>query len=163
MSLEIVPGSVPNDDYFSLWAVPTGNPVSVAILNAITSKRITYSLTPAGYNRTDNQDTVSDERLTLAQLLERPGRKTTTLEVQYVWGDPADVARVVLAEGTALKLVARWAMSNATDPAVGQKVDVLTVLCGKQRKDAPSANGVHTITQKLFITAPVQDDQLLVA
>lgn len=163
MALETVPGSVPNDDYFTLWAVPTGNPLSVANLIAATSKRITYSMTPAGFNRTDNQDTVSDERLTLAQLLERPGRKTTTVEVQYVWGDQNDVARVVLAEGTDVKLVARWALSNSTDPAVGQKVDVITVRCGKQRKDAPSANGVHTITQKLFVTAPVQDDQVLVA
>jgi hypothetical protein len=37
-------------------------------------------------------------------------------------------------------------------------VDVITVECGKQRKDSPVENGVQTITQTLFVIATTEDD-----
>lgn len=164
MTLETVPKSVRSDGTFRVAAVPSAdNALSVAKLTAVTTKAITYSLTPTGYNRSESQEATKDERLTLAQVLEQPGAVTTELEVQYVYGDAADVAQPFLTEGTSFNIVERRAVDNATDWTVGQKVDVIPVLCGKQRKDPPTKNGVWTITQKLFITGPVLENQTLIA
>ncbi len=164
MTLEDTPKSVPTDGNLRIAFVPAGsNAKSVAILNGGTTKLITYSLTPAGFNRGVTEETVSDERLTLRQLLEAAGTIGETLEVQYVFGDAADVAAPALAEGVEGTIVARYAVPNATDFAVAQKVDLIPIRCGRQRKDAPTRNGVFTKTQKLFVVGVVENDVALVA
>lgn len=114
---------------------------------------ITYSLTPDGWNPSQDQATVVDSRLTLPQDLERPGKKTKTLEVKYI--DGAAGAATVLTEGTAGYIVIRPMVANETAGAAGQKVIVWPVLCGEQRDDAPVANGSFTKSQKLFVTGAV--------
>lgn len=163
MPLEATPLSVAADGNLLVAFVPSGNSLSKAVLDAATTKKITYSLTPSGFNRSTTQDTISDERLTLSQLLEQAGRIKETLEVEYVFGDAGDVAKVALAEGVTGFIVARYAIPNATDWTVGQKVDSIPIKCGVQAKGAPTANGVFTITQKLFVTGAVIRDGVLVA
>jgi len=163
MALEATPLSVAADGNLLVAFVPTGNPLSVANLVAGTTKPITYSLTPGGFNRATTQDTISDERLTLAQLLEQAGRVKETLEVQYVYGDAGDVAGAALTKDATGSIVVRYAIPNATAWTIGQKVDVIPVKCGIQAKDAPTANGVFTKKQKLFVTGAVTTDGVLVA
>lgn len=164
MTLEATPKSVATDDNFRVWFVPSGsNPKSAAILAGATAKSITYSLIPGGFNRGTTEETIADERLTLKQLLERPGTVGETLEVQYVFGDAADVAAAALSEGTEGFIVARYAIPNAADPTAAQKVDVIPIRCGKQRKNQPVRNGVWAKTQKLFIIGVVEDDVALAA
>jgi hypothetical protein len=128
------------------------------ILTGATTKLITYSLTPDGWNRALAENAIDDPRLSLKQTFSRPGTFTETLEVTYVYGDTNDVAKVALAEGTAGFLVERRSVPNATDWAIAQKVDVLAILCGKQRKNAPAANGIQTITQTIYLTSVTQND-----
>lgn len=162
--LEPTPKSVATDGNMRVAFVPSGsNPKSVAILNGGTTKLITYSLTPSGFNRGGSEETISDERLTLKQLLEAAGVSTETLEVQYVYGDAGDVASTALAEGVEGFIVARYALPNATDFAVAQKADIIPIRCGRQRKDAPTRNGVFTKTQKLFVVGVVENDAALIA
>lgn len=164
MAAEATPKSVSTDDNFRVWFVPSGsNPKSVAILTGATAKSITYSLTPAGFNRTTTEEMVSDERLSLKQVLQRFGTVSEELEVQYVYGDAGDVAAIALAEGVEGFIVSRYAVPNATDAATGQKVDVIPIKCGRQRKDQPVRNGVFTKTQKLAVTGVVENDATLVA
>lgn len=163
MTTEITPLSVASDGNLLVSFVPTGNPLSVANLVAGTTKAITYSLTPGGFNRATSQDTVSDERLTLAQLLEQAGRVKETLEVEYVYGDAGDVASVALAKDVTGNIVVRYAVPNGTAWTIGQKVDVIPIKCGIQAKNAPTANGVFTKKQKLFVTGSVTTDGVLVA
>lgn len=164
MALEATPLSVASDGNLRVAFVPSGsNGKSVAILNAATTKPLTYSLTPTGLNRTITENSVEDARLTLKTVLSRPGTSTQTLELQYVFGDAADVAKTALVEGTAGFIVIRYALPNATDYAVGQKIDLIPVLAGKQRKDAPTANGVFSITQSFYVTGVPEDDAILVA
>ena len=164
MALEPTPLSVASDGNLLVAFVPSGsNPLSVAILAGGTTKAITYSLTPSGFNRATTQDTINDERLTLAQLLEQAGRIKESLEVEYVFGDAGDVAKVALTEGVAGFIVARYAIPNATAWTIAQKVDVIPIRCGKQAKSAPTANGVFTIKQKLFVTGSVTTDGVLIA
>lgn len=163
MAAETVPGSVSTPGNLRIAFVPSGNALSVAILIGATTKDLTYSFTPSGFNRGITQDSIDDPRLTLTQKLSRPGVTTETLEVQYVYGSGADVAAVALAEGTTGFVVARYAVANSLAWTVGQKVDQLAIQCGHPRKDPPADNGVWTITQTLYITDVVKTDAVLVA
>lgn len=163
MTLEATPLSVAWDGNLRIGFVPSGNALSVAVLIAATTKLITYSLTPSGFARATTQDTISDERLTLVQLLEQPGRVKESLEVEYVFGDTGDVAAVALAQNVTGFIVARYAIPNATEWTVGQKVDVIPIKCGIQMKNAPTANGVQTKKQKLFVNGSVITDGVLIA
>lgn len=162
MAVEATPLSVASDGNLLVSYVPTGNPLSVANLVAGSTKAITYSLTPGGFNRATTQDTVSDERLTLAQLLEQAGRVKETLEVEYVYGDAGDVASASLTKDAVGWIVVRYAVPNATAWTIGQKVDVIPIKAGIQAKNAPTANGVFTKKQKLFVTGTVTTDGVLI-
>lgn len=163
MAAEAVPLSVATDGNFRVAFVPSGNALSVAVLVAGTTKDLTYSFTPAGFNRQTTEEMVNDERLTLLQVLQQLGRVTDKLDVQYVFGDSGDVAKAALTYGATGFIVARYAIPNATAWTIGQKVDVIPIKCGKQMKDAPTANGVFTIKQQLAVTGTVTDDGVLVA
>ena len=133
--------------------VPTiaGPAITVSEFNAGTA--ITYSLTPDGWNPEQDQATVTDDRLTLAQTLQRPGKKTKGLTLKYV--DATTGAALVLTEGTSGFIVIRPLIPNATAVAAAQKVVVWPVLCGEQEDDGPVANGVFTKSQKLFVIGVV--------
>ena len=164
MALETTPKSIASDGNLRVAFVPEGSDAkSVAILGGGTTKALTYSLTPSGLNRTITENSVEDARLTLKTVLSRPGTSTQSLELQYVFGDEGDVAKPALAEGTEGFIVIRYGIPNETDWTIGQEVDILPVLAGKQRKDAPTANGVFTITQAFYVTGVPQDDVTLIA
>ena len=163
MPLDNIPASSQSDGRWKVAYVPSGNALSVAIVKGATSKNLTYSFTPDGFNWSIAQSEVPDPRLTLDQDLTRPGKKKETLETKYVDSDAVDSAAVVLAEGTSGFFVVRRGIDNATDWAVGDKVDVITFTAGAQRPDAPVENGVDTISQTQYITSVTKRKALLVA
>lgn len=164
MPLDNVPASSQSDGKWKIAFVPAGsNALSVAILKGVSAKALTYSFTPDGFVLTRDQATVSDPRLTLIQNLSRPGKVTETLDMKYVASAAADSADAVLTEGLAGQFVIRRGTDNATDWAVGQKVDVITFQLGVKRPDAPTENGVDTVSQTAFITAVTQTQVALVA
>lgn len=163
MPLDTIPASSQSDGRWKIAYVPSGNPLSVAIVNGGTSKNLTYSFTPDGFNWSIAQAEVADPRLTLVQNLSRPGKKTETLELKYVDSAATDAAAVVLTEGTSGFFVVRRGTDNATAWTVGQKVDVITFTAGAQRPDAPTENGVDTISQTAYITSVTQRLVTLIA
>lgn len=163
MPLDAIPASSQSDGRWKIAYVPSGNPLSVAIVKGASSKNLTYSFTPDGFNWSITQAEVADPRLTLMQDLSRPGKKKETLELKYVDSAATDSAAAVLPEGTSGFFVVRRGTDNATDWAVGQKVDVITFTLGAQRPDAPTENGVDTISQTAYITSVTQRQVTLVA
>ena len=163
MALEATPTSVASDGNLLVAFVPTGNPLSVANLVAGTTKAITYSLTPGGFNRATAQEMVDDQRLTLVQYLQQIGRVKETIDIDYVYGDAGDVASAALTQGATGYIVVRYAIPNSTAWTIGQKVDAIPIKCGIQQKSAPTANGVFTKKQMLAVTGVVQTDGVLVA
>jgi hypothetical protein len=160
MAQEAVPGSVAWDDNLRItWTAEADDPLSAADLAA--GDDLTYSLKSLA--RTINEARIEDPRLTLKQILEKAGKVTEQVEVQYVFGDAADVAASVLTRGTQGHLTLRYSVPNATAWTAAQIVDVITVECGKQRKDSPVENGVQTITQTLFVIDVTQDDVAVTA
>ena len=155
MAAEAVPQSVNWDDNLRItWTAEGEDPKSAADLAA--GVDLTYSL--KSLTRTINEARIEDPRLTLKQILERPGKVTEQVEVQYVFGDAGDVAAATLVQGTSGHLTLRYSIPNSTEWTAAQIVDVITVECGKQRKDSPVENGVQTITQTLFVTDTTEDD-----
>ena len=164
MPLDTVPASSQSDGRWKIAFVPSGgNPLSVAVIKGATSKNVTYSFTPDGFNWATTQAEVEDKRLTLTQDLTRPGKKKETLETKYVDSAATDAAAVVLTEGTQGYFVVRRGTDNATDWTVGDKVDVITFTAGAQRPDAPVENGVDTISQTQYITDVTKRKVTLVA
>jgi len=164
MPLDNVPASQASDGRWKIGHVPIGsNALSAAILKGATTNNLTYSFTATGFNYSLAQAEVPDPRLTLVTSLSRPGKTTESLEVQYIDSTDAKSAAVLLPAGTTGQFVVRRGIDNATDWAAGQIVDVITFQAGVQRPDAPTENGLDTITQGMYITAVTQRKVALVA
>lgn len=154
MALETTPASVATEDNYRIKWVDTIAGAAITATEWDGGDDITYSLTPDGWQPSQDQATVVDDRLTLAQALERPGKKTKGLTVKYV-DTASGGATSVLTEGTSGYIVIRPLVANETVGAADQEVVVWPVTCGEQMDDAPVANGVFTKTQKLFVTGAV--------
>jgi len=159
MTAEAIPLSVNSDDNLRVTRTDfADNPLSVAILEA--GEDLTYSLVTLGIAET--QATITDKRVSLKQNLERPGKTTVAIEVQYVFGDDDDVAGSVLTEGSTGHLTLRYSLANSTAWTAAQIADTVAFTAGAQRKDAPVENGLQTITQTLFVSALLKKDQTIV-
>ena len=168
MALETVPVSSQSDGRWRIWYVPVGsNAKSVAILNGVTAKSITYGLTPDGWDVQTTQATVADPRLTLVQNLTRPGKVDETANLKAVASVTVDSADAVLSglavSGAIGQFVVRRAVTNETTATVGQIVDIYTGVIGVRRPDAPVENGVDTVQFTLHLTAPTERSAVLVA
>ena len=162
MAAESVVASTQADGRWRIAFVATADdPTSVADL--IASDLITYSLTSDGFNHTVTQAKAEDKRLTLDQDLSRPGRITEDLEVTYVRSADVASAHALLTKGVEGYLVVRRGVDNATEWTVGDKVDIYEFVAGMQRPNAPTENGVDTLTSTLYITAPTLQGVTLVA
>lgn len=163
MALEAVPAGTPADGRGLVLFVPTiANPAAptVAELSAGTVVPLTYSLVPDGFRHETTENTITSGRYTLKQVLDLPGTVTDSLEVQYVVNSPAEET---LEEGVTGFIVHRLGVPNETEPAAAQKVDVLPVRAGVQRRVAPTANTELQKVQRLFITGTVQRDVAIAA
>ena len=168
MALETVPASSQSDGKWRITYVPTGsNAKSVAILNGATAKALTYGLTPDGWNHTKTQAEVADPRLTLIQNLSRPGKITETLDITCVASTTADSADVVLSglsvSGANAQILVRTAVGNDVIHTVGQTGELLTVVIGTRRRNAPVENGVDTVSFTAYFVLPTEDPVTLVA
>lgn len=160
--------SVASDDHLLVLLVPAGgiadlDDIKVTELDAATAIDITYSLTPTGYAHTPGEDVREDNRLTLGQALQKAGRQTDTLVLQYVFGAEGEIADAAIVVGEKYIIVTRYAVHHDDALAAGQKVDVLPVVAGRKRKDAPTANGSWTKSQDFRPFDKVRDDAVLSA
>lgn len=160
MAAEAVPQSVNSDGNLRITAVAWADDAkSVADLAA--GDDLTYSLKT--FNRTITEAMVDDDRLTLSQVLQRPGKTTETIEVQGVFGDPGDVAYEVCAPGTRLHVALRYSVANETAWTAAQVADIIHIQCGARRKEAPAPNGVQTYVQSWTVIQPSEEDVALSA
>jgi len=155
MAAEAVPTSVNSDDNLRITAVASADDAKSAA-DLAAGDDLTYSLKT--FNRTVAEATVDDPRLTLEQVLSRPGKTTETIEVQGIFGDAGDVAYDVCAPGTVLNIAVRYSVPNSTAWTAAQVADILHVKCGARRKDAPVENGVQTYTQSWYPIALTEED-----
>jgi hypothetical protein len=164
MPLDPVALSSQSDGRWKIAYVPSAsNALSIAILNGVTSKPLTYSFTPDGFNLTKTQAMVNDPRLTLIQVLSRPGKVTETLELKYVASADAGSADAILTNGLEGQFTVRRGIDNATNWVIGQKAQVIKFQLGVKRYDPPVENGVDTVSQTASIIDVTNDAGVLVA
>jgi len=138
----------------------------VTEINAGTSLDLSCYLTGDGLTTETSENTTEDPRLCSKQIFEARGDYTDTMEITYVFNPASpddDEARLALPAGTSGFFVIRWAVDSEDAVATADLVDVIPVEMGVQRKNTPTRNGVHKITQKPFITGKVYRDVAVVA
>ena len=162
--LESTPKSVSSDGTFRVWVLgdsDLADPTAPSAAELTSAPSVTYSMTTDGYNRTSDQATETDPRLTLRDVPESPGAVTNSLELTYVHGSDDDVLDPLIVEGELAYVVERRAVNNAEEVAAGQKVDIIAGVWGKPRKNAPTTNGKWTKTAKLFVSSVIEDVELV--
>lgn len=151
-----------------LWVETIANPSAPTVgeLTAGSVLDLSCYLTADGYERTTDEQTITDDRLCSRATYEQPGRYQDTAMLKYVYnmlsaGD--DEARLTLTNLNTGYLVERWGQDFEDDIEAGDTVDVLPVKMGIQKKNPPTANTVLSISQKPFITGPVRRDVTVAA
>ncbi|MDG4792015.1 hypothetical protein O7626_40075 [Micromonospora sp. WMMD1102] len=161
------PVAVPADGnlrVFYVQTIATPEFPQLAELNAGTSKDVSCYITGEGFQTTLEEQVTTDDRLCSRATFEQPGRwqKQMTLSYVYNMDDPTNnVMYLTLPYLTTGFIVARWGVPYEQAWADGDLVDVYPVKAGKPMKNAPTANSMLTVTQKMFITGESIDDALV--
>lgn len=133
--------------------------ITATQLNSASFVDITYDLTAgSGWAEATSQETISDDRLTATETFAQPGKSTSTLTVQYVYGDDSAKADDTLVEDEKLVFAVRWATDHDEAITGTSKFDFWLVKAGKKQRDQAAANSVFTKTQVLFPLAKVERD-----
>lgn len=164
-----IPASVSTNGTIRAAFLPTvadlDDPTLVEI-NAVASLDFSCYATGDGIAAETNEQNVEDPRLCSKAVYEAPGDRTDTLEITYVFNpaEPTDnEAQLELTEGRKGFVLLRWAVDSEDDWAAADIVDVYPVTLGAQRKNNPTRNGIHKITQKCFVTGKVHKDVVVSA
>jgi hypothetical protein len=151
-------------DWVTAIAIMTAPDLSSELASLVA---LTEYLTEDGFNPALSQDSVEDRRLSTTENFQRPGRKTRTLNLTYVWqqqGSPTDnLAYSTLVEGAVGFLVVRYQTAYTTAYAVAQKVDIWPVQCGGRTRAPFEANGVGKMLQQVYVRSSPAFDSAIVA
>lgn len=168
-----VPAGVPADGFVSVKFVPAiadpANPSLATDLGAAGVVDLSCLLTKDGFAPGADPQAVTDERLCSKQVFEDYGTVTYTIDnIVYVYdvqnsSSESNKAYAALPAGTTGFLVARWGKDVDEAWAVADKVDIYPVKMGPQVKQAPEANSKLKVSQKPFVTGPVQHDVAIAA
>lgn len=158
--------STPADGNMKVVIVPTladPSAPTVTELNAATTVDISCYLTAGGWQPTQDQATISDERLCSTQVFGQPGRKTLGLTMQVIDNTNSEYeaeynkAVETLVEGQDLFAVERRGLPFDEPFEADQKVRVWPFKAGMKQLDPPEANSVLRATIPTFVTADVVD------
>lgn len=139
---------------------------TIAEASAGTVVDLSCYLTADGFTTGVTENSVEDTRLCTKQVFETPGDFTETLELTYVFNnldEDEDEARLGLTAGVTKFIIARYGVDPEDAISTADIVDVFSFRAGKQRKNTPGRNSVHTITQKLFLNDVTRHDVAIVA
>ena len=146
-----------------LLTVPLANPLNptVAELTAGTSVDISLYLTAGGWAPTQDQATISDDRLASTQVFGQPGRKTLGLGLTVIDNTNSPNAGTynkavdTLVEGAQLTAIYRPGIQWETPFAAGQKVTPWPFKPGMKNELPPEANSVIKAEYPSFVTGNV--------
>ncbi|RLP76332.1 hypothetical protein D9V32_05535 [Mycetocola tolaasinivorans] len=158
--IELAPPAVDqtgNTTLYTAKPADVNDPLKPKVTEAKKWDRCTYNFTPDGYNRTGSQEILKDERLSLQQALESPGKSEMSLEIKYVDSIDPKSLKVRLKEGDEIYFVEREGIPNATEELAGQLVTLVHGRVGKEFKGPRDGTGVFTYTRKIAILSPVGD------
>lgn len=163
------PASIPADGNLKALWVPVIAVVTAPTVAELTSgsvRDLSCYLTAEGLTPATEEQTITDDRLCSRQTYERRGRFQDSLDIAYIYNPTSagdNLAYSTMTPGTLGYIVLRWGVAYETAIAAAQVVDVLPAECGIRRKQPPTANGVFTVQQKMFIRSAVQRDVAVAA
>ncbi len=153
-------------------ATPTAPSVGTEV-NGASAKELTGVILGGAFQPTSEQAKGDDRRLGSKQTFQTFGRITDGVEdVTYVYdpqaaaGAAVNIAYETLLKGTTGYFVVRYGLDVNTAFAATQKVDVIPVTCGVQRKSTPPADDEFaklTVVQGFAVRATVERNVALVA
>lgn len=161
-----IPPSTPSDGNLLALVVPViADPKAPTVteLTAATVVDISCYLTPDGLQVTQDQATITDERLCSTQVLGRGGRKTFGLTLRGIDNTNSELEAEhnefmeALPEGEDLYVVIRRGLPHSEAVAADQKVRVWPVTPGMHVQDQPEANSVFTSSIPTFMHDDVVD------
>lgn len=121
----------------------TGGIPTVADMNNVANKRVTYGLTGDGFELAVTINSITSTRYTLAQALKLEGTKDYTLTTRYVYNreDPTDTELVLGAKGTEGAFAQVLGYPNDHVFAAGDKINaVIPIRVGTSTDVPPTAN-----------------------
>lgn len=163
------PTSVFADGNVKIAWVPTiANPAAPTATELNAGFDLSCYLTADGYTPGGDTATVTDDRLCSRQTFSKPGRRSETLTIGYVYQGQEDAAADNEAFDTLKNLttgyfVERWGADYEPDFATGDIVNVKPAQLDEQMEAPPEANSVLRINQNVFITGEVQRGVAVVA
>ena len=158
----VLPASVPVDGTRRVIYVPTvADPAAVTVAEANGGTPIAGYVTGDGWTPGGDQATIPDPRLQSSQDFERPGRKTKTLSIRYVYNlnsPEDDQARITLAEGTTgyLLNVLQKPEEDGDEITAEDWYEAWPIQAGEQYVMPAEANAIDRIEQKTFVTGRVE-------
>ncbi|WP_340509708.1 hypothetical protein [Bifidobacterium longum] len=155
-----IPGTSAEGNITTIW-VPTIKDIkapTIAELEAGTD--ISNYVMLGGWSFEPSQDTVSDQRENSIQDFGAPGRKSAgDISIEVIDNTNTEhkdqnEAVTLMAEGNAGYIVRRRGMATDAPLAAGQKLTVVSVICGEKQVINPDANTMIRSKIPLFAKAP---------
>jgi hypothetical protein len=114
---------------------------------------ITEDLLGDGLSRSVTENAITIDRLSSKQVGEKPGTTQEEVELTYAWAPQGSgsSAYTVLAPGADKALAIRYGVAHGTAAAAAQKVDIIKITTGAQRRVAVARNEESRVTQKMFV------------
>jgi len=162
--------SIPADEHVYIGWVPSIADQEAPSLGTdlATITDLSCWFTPDGWTPALSESVASDPRLCSAQLFERPGTYTRSLDVVYIdqtngGGEtplPNTAKETFVPNGEGFLVVRRGKLYD-TALAEGDVVETIPVQHGRYSNLPPETNSVLKIGQKMFITGPVVEAEIV--
>lgn len=151
-----------------IWVPAIADPAAPTLveINAVTSKRLTYGLTPDGFQHTITENAITSGRYTLRQVIELAGTVQDNLELTYVYNrqTPTDAETALGTPGTAGFIVHILGYENGHTLAAADKINaVIPCETGISRDNPPTANTEPSKTVKMYVTGEVAREVAIAA
>lgn len=149
-----------------LWVPSIADPTKPTAAEIAAGTRLTYGLTPDGFNHTVEVASVTSGRYTLAQALTYDGVVTDSVEVTYVYNreNPTEVETLIGRQGEEGYIVHSLGYPNDHELTTGDIVNaVIPVTTSIPRDNPPAQNTEATKTVRLNVTGVVGREVAIVA
>ena len=162
--------SIPADEHVYIGWVPSIADMSAPSLASDLANPTDLScwFTPDGWTPTLNETAATDPRLCSAQVFERPGTYTKSLDVVYIdqtnggGATPLpNTAKTTLVPNGEGVFIVRRGLAYDDALAEDQTIEMIPVQHGRYNNLPPETNSVLKIGQKMFITGPTVEAKIV--
>lgn len=148
------------------WVETIADPTAPTAAEIAAGTRLTYGMTPDGFNHTVEVATVTSGRYTLAQALSYDGVVTDSVEITYVYNreTPTPIETLIGRQGEEGFIVHALGYPNDHELEAGDIVNaVIPVTTSIPRDNPPAQNTEATKTVRLNVTGVVGREVAIVA